>query len=267
MAKNIVAPQQSAVKIDVCNFGLINLIVTPVYKNNRVIDIFESTAKAEIKPKNQHKVYIDISKESKFGNLLSLDYSDTDEVIAITDYTSIPETYRGQYGQDIYHKVTKTSEIFSKPLVFWMNNLYFKEERKFEVYNGYLSDIIGRNSGVTIFLGFYLAFPGLEVVCDHKENNKYQKQNDSGYVYFILDCTKNCVKIGKSKNPKNRLKHLSIGNPSLLKIIKTIKTSSMSQDEKYYHTKFAEYRIAETEWFFFDSKEEALNEIARLTSN
>ena len=52
------------------------------------------------------------------------------------------------------------------------------------------------------------------------------------YIYFILDTEYNAVKIGVSKNAKDRLRSLQSANLHPLQILKTIKFRRTSSDEK-----------------------------------
>ncbi len=61
------------------------------------------------------------------------------------------------------------------------------------------------------------------------------------------------VKIGKSKNVRDRLKALQTGNSDKLEILKTFKTHMAKKVEKALHKKFSEYRGL-GEWFIFDNK-------------
>ena len=75
-----------------------------------------------------------------------------------------------------------------------------------------------------------------------------ETKNRSGYVYFIQDTKSLNLKIGCSQNVTNRMKALKTGNP-YLKLIVKINVSNMREKEKYYHRKFHQYRIKNTEWF------------------
>jgi Meiotically up-regulated gene 113 len=68
------------------------------------------------------------------------------------------------------------------------------------------------------------------------------------WTYFIFDPATNCIKIGRSKNPHERLKNLQTANSTSLRIFSMIPSKQMS--EKEAHSKFGKYRI-DGEWFEF----------------
>ena len=73
-------------------------------------------------------------------------------------------------------------------------------------------------------------------------------------VYFIFqegDDTR--CKIGKSLNPKYRLKQLQIGNPDKLELYETL--DGYTQLENELHQRFDEQRIKNTEWFYLTKEE------------
>ena len=75
-----------------------------------------------------------------------------------------------------------------------------------------------------------------------------------GYVYFIAQCNKqgnNQVKIGYSKNPKNRLKSLATSSPLPLQLIGMIKGTM--EVEKEIHLKFHKDHL-QLEWFLLSNE-------------
>lgn len=70
----------------------------------------------------------------------------------------------------------------------------------------------------------------------------YDKDGSMVYVYFIK--SGDFIKIGKSTDPNERLKHLQIGNPEKLKLIAT----SAVVPEKSFHDMLSEHRVT-GEWF------------------
>lgn len=72
------------------------------------------------------------------------------------------------------------------------------------------------------------------------------------YVYFIRSAGKpRRIKIGKSKDPKARMRELQTGSPYPLDIVGTIRCrdgNHATRLEKELHRYFAEYRMG-GEWF------------------
>ena len=98
---------------------------------------------------------------------------------------------------------------------------------------------------------------------DTIKNNSVKKFHRCHYIYFILDTEYNAVKIGVSKNAKDRLRSLQSANLHPLQILKTIKFRRTGSDEKEaqaaatmagfkrekeIHTKFDNHLIR-NEWF------------------
>ena len=70
-----------------------------------------------------------------------------------------------------------------------------------------------------------------------------------GFIYFIYDFEKKRTKIGKTKNhPAYRLKELQTGSSTKLELIHFYETEDMSQEEKYLHEQYQQYRVM-GEWF------------------
>jgi hypothetical protein len=72
---------------------------------------------------------------------------------------------------------------------------------------------------------------------------------DSKWVYFIYDGTN--IKVGKTKNLKQRLSALQTGNANKLCILAYIETGNMNTLEKQFHRILAEYSVC-GEWFKLD---------------
>ena len=68
------------------------------------------------------------------------------------------------------------------------------------------------------------------------------------YIYLISDSNTYYYKIGISNNPEKRLKQLSTGNQSKLKIIHKILCENYSAVEKALHNKYNFNKI-NLEWF------------------
>lgn len=69
-----------------------------------------------------------------------------------------------------------------------------------------------------------------------------------GYVYFIENIEERTVKIGVSKNPRERISALRTANSSPLAFLKIIPTNEMERDETELHRRFDRYRL-QGEWF------------------
>jgi len=70
---------------------------------------------------------------------------------------------------------------------------------------------------------------------------------DRRYVY-VARSEGGEVKIGKSKDPKSRIKSLSTGNPQPLHLVKSAKVPNAGELEKKMHERYQEYRL-HGEWF------------------
>ena len=67
-------------------------------------------------------------------------------------------------------------------------------------------------------------------------------------LYFIQSDFTGMIKIGRSKNPKKRLKQLQTGNPNRLKLIASFK--GKGEEEKYLHEELNRYKL-KGEWFSY----------------
>jgi len=85
--------------------------------------------------------------------------------------------------------------------------------------------------------------------CGHEYQYPYPEYVPSlkGYVYLIR-ADNGLFKIGKTGNPKNRLKSLNTGSPCELRYVSIIKTDNMDDLEERLHYHFSNKRIR-GEWF------------------
>jgi hypothetical protein len=75
-----------------------------------------------------------------------------------------------------------------------------------------------------------------------------------GYVYAMSDPDKlNQIKIGKAKDPEERLKSLRTACPDIA-ILFTLFVKDMDGDEDYYHRRFAADRRGTSEWFYLSTE-------------
>jgi hypothetical protein len=85
---------------------------------------------------------------------------------------------------------------------------------------------------------------------------KEYNDDQTSYVYFILDPVSCAVKIGKADNIKTRLSDLQTGNPNPLSVIHSIRYESSEQAfrmEKKLHRTYHKFR-KEGEWFHYDDE-------------
>lgn len=87
-------------------------------------------------------------------------------------------------------------------------------------------------------------------LCD-KAGRRLRNHANDGFVYFIADENSNMVKIGVSKNVSARLSELQVSHHHDLKVLHTIPTRNMREDERKLHSRFKKYRIR-GEWFTFN---------------
>lgn len=84
------------------------------------------------------------------------------------------------------------------------------------------------------------------------------------YIYFILNCDSEAVKIGIAKNVKQRIASLQTSSPSELKLLGKIQAESVSKArelEQSLHKTFDKYRVR-GEWF--EASVELLDYIDKL---
>lgn len=72
-----------------------------------------------------------------------------------------------------------------------------------------------------------------------------------GEIYFILNPVTDCVKIGFSANPRERLTTLQTGNSASLTLIATV--PGTIKQERQLHKRFSAYRVG-GEWFDYSSE-------------
>jgi hypothetical protein len=82
-----------------------------------------------------------------------------------------------------------------------------------------------------------------------KQQRNYPQEQQS--VYFMYSEDAHCVKIGISKNPKQRLTAVQTGFPHKLEIIKTQETDDARKLERELHKALADFRL-HGEWFSDD---------------
>jgi hypothetical protein len=88
----------------------------------------------------------------------------------------------------------------------------------------------------------------MEEATKRREKREVVKKNlISGYVYLLQSPTKS-YKIGRSKNPQDRLKTFSVKLPFEVEYIALIETPDMTGLERQLHERFAEKRV-NGEWF------------------
>lgn len=83
-------------------------------------------------------------------------------------------------------------------------------------------------------------------------------------MIYILENVENFYKIGYSKNPQERVKQLSTGNSSELRLLKTFETKYDSKIEAYLKRYFNSKKI-KGEWF--DLSKEDIKKIDSLIEN
>lgn len=75
-----------------------------------------------------------------------------------------------------------------------------------------------------------------------------EEEAKKGYVYLLKDVTTGFCKIGRTKNPNERITNIQVGNPSFYKLINLIKCKDYFSGEKYLHLILQKYR-KRGEWF------------------
>jgi len=70
------------------------------------------------------------------------------------------------------------------------------------------------------------------------------KKND--HLYFMQSDVTGAIKIGRSKCPENRVKHLQTGNPHKIKLIQVLENKGYL--EKSLHKELNQFKI-KLEWF------------------
>lgn len=104
----------------------------------------------------------------------------------------------------------------------------------------------------------YLLYDLLDDEEDKDEQKLMGIKNTPCYVYYLLICEKDKIKIGISNNPDNRARGIQTGTGESITIYNTIKCISRSEAyeiEQFLHKEFNEYRIKidgiskSSEWF------------------
>lgn len=109
-----------------------------------------------------------------------------------------------------------------------------------------------------------------------------EEETKEGYVYLLQDISTGLCKIGRTKNPNERISNIQVGNPTFYRLLNLIKCKNYFSGEKYLHLILKKYR-KRGEWFLLpeevqewlklfdkDPKEyitEELNESKNETSN
>lgn len=81
-----------------------------------------------------------------------------------------------------------------------------------------------------------------------------------GHIYFLQDEIGR-IKIGKTRNLKNRIFDIGIKLPAEPQLLHSIKTEDITSCERYFHSKYQEYRL-NGEWFNLPKQE--LNRIKEV---
>lgn len=90
---------------------------------------------------------------------------------------------------------------------------------------------------------------------EEEERRKYKQQkrvaNTGGYVYLVQSPTEN-YKIGRTKNPENRMRTFGVQLPFEVEYVCVIKTPDMYALERELHERFASKRV-NGEWFTLET--------------
>jgi hypothetical protein len=94
-------------------------------------------------------------------------------------------------------------------------------------------------------------------VYDNDGNLTYKTEYGDSFTYFISNSVKDKIKIGRTKNIKNRFKTFKTSNPD----IEISLVIPKDKYEKYYHDEFSKYHY-NLEWYFYtkEIKEFIVNE-------
>lgn len=90
-----------------------------------------------------------------------------------------------------------------------------------------------------------------EVKRGRKSPEQKVKKESSDYLYLIHDTVQNSLKIGITRNPKNRFRNLQLATSNKLVMLYALK--GKAHLEKELHKEFAEIRLA-SEWFKYDER-------------
>ena len=77
------------------------------------------------------------------------------------------------------------------------------------------------------------------------------KKESPDYLYLIHDTVQNTLKIGITRNPKNRFRNIQLATSNKLVMLYALK--GKAHLEKELHKEFAEIRLA-SEWFKYDDR-------------
>lgn len=86
-----------------------------------------------------------------------------------------------------------------------------------------------------------------EILDEYDEKNGVVPTFSKDYIYAIKS-DDGYYKIGRSSNPKRRLKSLSVGNPNELTLVASSPVVEAQRREKDIHEQFGEWRVR-GEWF------------------
>ena len=86
-----------------------------------------------------------------------------------------------------------------------------------------------------------------------KENPIVREKKDTShdYLYLIHDTVQNTLKIGITRNPKNRFRNIQLATSNKLVMLYALK--GKAHLEKELHKEFADIRLA-SEWFKYDER-------------
>ncbi len=171
------------------------------------------------------------------------------ESIGITP-TYQPAGYGGRMS--VYGPKGKFTAYCDNPYGFGGRN-----KRRFKVYShNKVIDLVAQKK-LTIEAVLYFvrswAEKDAKIITPGKRTINLDKETAEPpcYIYFVLNCDSQAVKIGIAKNVMRRLASLQTSSPSELKLLGTIKTKSVNKARKLeqsLHQTFDEYQIR-GEWF------------------
>lgn len=95
-----------------------------------------------------------------------------------------------------------------------------------------------------------LRFEGLTNVPAKNYQNLPKLEYPAGYVYVIKDSKYHKYKIGRTINPKSRLRDIQRNEVGQLEYIYLVRTDDAKSTEKNFHERYAQFRIRkDREWF------------------
>lgn len=223
--------------------------------NNCIVKAFENNPISIIhEDVNDKKIYY--FKASDVGNVLgivnirtSIMNFDEDEKVVRTTYSSNsgnPDTIFLS-SQGVYRLLYNSKKEVAKKFRKWAGNI--------------LDDIIF-NESAELKRQLEEQQKKIEMLESRPETEGFFRE--SGYIYIIKETAKlGRYKIGKSKNPMDRISGLNVSSSekSLL-IDRQFKTVDVNSAEKTIHLMLKPYRIKKrAEWFFFKDQTELDNAI------